>query len=163
MSEQANAKTELPIADSEEHGLLRSLIHASYWLDDGLQAYMQKHARIALPRAQSMAMIYLTEGVDRPSDLAGKLDVSKQAAQQLLKALVQKGIVEVRPDPANGRQKQVVFTEYGRELQGVARRGLFHMEAELKKRIGSQHVLALRRALDLPWGDALDWQEKSRD
>ena len=81
MSQRDKDTAAAPLLDNEEHGLLRTLVHATYWLDDGLQAYMQEHAGLSLPRAQSMAMIYLTEGVDRPSDLAAKLAVSKQAAQ----------------------------------------------------------------------------------
>ena len=138
----------------EEHGLLRGLVHAAYWLDDGLQAYMETHAGVSLPRAQSMAMVYLTEGVDRPSDLAATLAVSKQAAQQVLKALAGKGIIEMQPDPDNGRQKRVVLTGYGRELQAVARRGLYSLETELTRRIGAKSVMALRRALDADWGNA---------
>lgn len=142
-----------PLLGSDEHGLLRTLVHATYWLDDGLQAYMAKHADIALPRAQSMAMVYLTEGIDRPSDLAEKLAVSKQAAQQVLKALQTKGVIEIRPDPDNGRQKRVLLTDYGRELRGVAMQGLFSLEAELNRRIGPRALLGLRKALGLDWGD----------
>ncbi len=139
--------------DSDEHGLLRTLVHAAYWLDDGLQAHMQRYAGVSLPRAQSMAMVYLTEGVDRPSDLAVKLDVSKQAAQQVLKELKTKGIIDVEPDPDNGRQKRITLTEYGRELRGIAQQGLFSLESELIRRIGAKNLFALRRALDADWGE----------
>ena len=136
-----------------EHVLLRSLVHATYWLDDGLQLYMREHSGVALPRAQSMAMVYLTEGVDRPSDLAGKLAVSKQAAQQVLKALQAKGIIDVIPDPDNGRQKRVVLTDYGRRLRDIAKRGLRSLEGELSGRIGARNLSALRRALATDWGE----------
>ncbi len=139
--------------ESELHGLLRTLVHATYWLDDGLQAYMRKNANISLPRAQSMAMVYLTEGIDRPSDLAAKLAVSKQAAQQVLKELGNKGIIEMHPDPKNGRQKIVVLTEYGRRLREVAKRGLVRLEAELNKRIGTKRLLGLHDALAVDWGE----------
>ncbi len=138
---------------AQEHGLLRTLVHATYWLDDGLQSYMKKRAGLSLPRAQSMAMIYLTEGIDRPSDLAAKLQVSKQATQQALKALQQKGIIEMTPDPKNGRQKHVVFTDYGRNLGDIAKMGLFELEAELSQRIGVTRLQNLRSALDADWGE----------
>jgi DNA-binding MarR family transcriptional regulator len=137
---------------SDTHGLLRALVHATYWLDDGLQAYMKHHADISLPRAQSMAMVYLTEGVDRPSDLAGKLAVSKQAAQQVLKELRLKNMIEIHPDPDNGRQKRIVLTDYGRDLQAIAKRGLWSLETELDRRIGTKKLLALHEALNSNWG-----------
>ena len=65
--------------------LLRTMLHGFYWLDDGLQAYMRKHSGISLPRAQSMMMVCIGDGIDRPSDLAARLSVSKQAVQQGLK------------------------------------------------------------------------------
>lgn len=115
---------------------------------------MKSHADVSLPRAQSMAMVYLTEGVDRPSDLAANLAVSKQAAQQVLKELRLKGIIEIQPDPANGRQKRIVLTDYGRELQAIAKQGLCSLEGELVQRIGSKSLLAVRRGLDADWGEA---------
>ena len=136
----------------EVHELLRALVHGAYWLDDGLQAYMQIHADLTLPRAQSMAMVYLTEGVDRPSDLAAKLRVSKQATQQVLKELQHKGIIEVHPDPDNGRQKLISLTVYGRELRGIAHRGLTELERELCRRIGTRRLAGLRDALAEDWG-----------
>ena len=148
-----NTATEPTQQAAQEHGLLRTLVHATYWLDDGLQAYMKKRAGLSLPRAQSMAMIYLTEGIDRPSDLAAKLRVSKQATQQALKALQQKGIIEMTPDPKNGRQKYVVFTEYGRNLGNIAKMGLFELEAQLSRRIGVTKLQNLRSALDADWGE----------
>ena len=146
---KANGSAAGPVKQNE---LLRTLVHATYWLDDGLQAHMMRHAGMSLPRAQSMAMIYLTEGVDRPSDLAQKLRVSKQATQQVLKELQAKNIIRMQPDPNNGRQKYVVFTDHGRELGEIARQGLFELEAQLRDRIGAQNVNNLRRALKADWG-----------
>ena len=134
--------------------MLRRLVHATYWLDDGLQAYMQAHAGLCLPRAQSMAMVYLTEGVDRPSDLAANLSVSKQAAQQVLKELSLKGIIQITPDPDNGRQKRIVLTDYGRNLREIAEQGLEAMERELAERIGADELAALQRSLEADWGNA---------
>ena len=115
-----------------DHGLLRDLVHATYWLDDGLQAYMREHASASLPRAQSMMLVYISEGVDRPSDLARRLRVSKQAVQQGLKELIAKDIVTIEPDPQNGRQKLVRFTTHGRELRDIAREGLESLETILQ-------------------------------
>ena len=133
-------------------GLLNELVHATYWLDDSLQSYMRSHAGMSLPRAQSMMMVYIAEGVDRPADLAVRLRVSKQAVQQGLKALVAKDIVAIDPDPNNRRQKIIHFTEHGRELRNIAQRGMRCLEATLCQRIGQQRYHALRAALAAEWG-----------
>lgn len=139
-------------AEQADQNLLRTLVHATYWIDDGLQAYMKQHAGLSLPRAQSMAMVYLTEGVDRPSDLAQKLRVSKQATQQALKELANKGMITMTPDPNNGRQKLVQLTEHGRGMRHLAKRALAELETELARRIGAGQVNHLRAALDADWG-----------
>lgn len=139
-------------AAQSDYGLLRDLVHATYWLDDGLQAYMREHAGMSLPRAQSMMMVYISEGVDRPSDLAKRLRVTKQAVQQGLKELIAKNILTIEPDPNNGRQKLIRLTDHGRELRNIARQGLEDLEATLKRHIGVEPVQAMRKALDTDWG-----------
>lgn len=134
--------------------LLRDLVHATYWIDDGLQAYMKQHAGMSLPRAQSMMMVYLSEGIDRPADLAIRLRISKQAVQQGLKELMSKDMVTLEPDPTNGRQKIVRFTRHGRELRDIAKQGLQDLERFLMQRIGRKRVDELCDALQQDWGPA---------
>ncbi|MCB1686796.1 MAG: winged helix-turn-helix transcriptional regulator [Pseudomonadales bacterium] len=134
--------------------LLRDLVHATYWIDDGLQAYMKQHAGMSLPRAQSMMMVYLSEGIDRPADLAKRLRISKQAVRQGLKELMTKEMVTLEPDPTNGRQKIVRFTPRGRELRDIAKEGLGDLERLLVRRIGRSRVDGLRDALHQNWGSA---------
>jgi DNA-binding MarR family transcriptional regulator len=145
--------TASPLEHASGPALLRELVHATYWLDDGLQAYMKEHAGISLPRAQSMMMVYLAEGVDSPSDLARRLRVSKQAIRQGLKELMAKDMVTLETDPANRRQKVVRFTEHGRALRKVAGEGLQSLEGELGRRLGEGRLAALHDALFLDWGD----------
>jgi DNA-binding MarR family transcriptional regulator len=136
--------------------LSRTLLHAFYWLDDGLQAYMRRHQGFSLPRAQSMIMICIGDGITRQADMARQLGVSKQAVQQALKPLIAKGLVTVEQDPADGRQRRVRFTAKGQRMRDVARRGLLELEAELARRIGRPRVDALHEALNAPWGPVPD-------
>ena len=134
--------------------LLRKLLHAFYWVDDGLQAHMVRETGVSLPRAQSMMMACIDDGVTRQADMAKHLRVSKQAVQQSLKALIAKGLVRLDPDPENGRQKIVSLTDRGREMRGIARQGIQALERELARRIGVKRLAALHDALDADWGAA---------
>lgn len=134
--------------------LLRKLLHAFYWVDDGLQAHMQQEAGISLPRAQSMIMACIDDGVTRQADMAAHLRVSKQAVQQALKSLVAKGLVRVQADPDNGRQKVVSLTGRGQEMRAVAVDGIRALECALGERIGADRLAALHDALDADWGPA---------
>ncbi len=127
-------------------------MHAFYWLDDGLQAYMARQAGLSVPRAQSMIMVCIGDGVQRQADLAERLGVSKQAVQQALKELVAKGLVTISADPQNGRRRIVEFTERGQNMRDIARTGLLELEGELARRIGNERLDALYDALDADWG-----------
>lgn len=159
MAEARYQPGDLASADDQRGGqeqyaqaLSRTLLHAFYWLDDGLQAYMRRQKGFSLPRAQSMMMVCIGDGIHRQSDMARHLGVSKQAVQQALKPLVAKGLVTIQADPLNGRQKRVLFTEKGLEMRDVARRGLLELESELSRRIGPRRLAALHDALNAPWG-----------
>lgn len=132
--------------------LLRKLLHAFYWVDDGLQAHMVRETGISLPRAQSMMMACIDDGITRQADMAKQLRVSKQAVQQALKALIAKGLVQVDPDPDNGRQKVVSLTVKGQEMRRIAREGIRTLEQALARRIGGKRLAALHDALDADWG-----------
>jgi DNA-binding MarR family transcriptional regulator len=156
--ERAEAK---PAADLGRRGdiayremLLRKLLHAFYWIDDGLQAHMQAAAGFTLPRAQSMMMACIADGIQRQSEMADHLRVSKQAVQQALRALIKKELVALEPDPANGRHKIVTLTRKGREMRDVAQAGVRRLEQELGRRIGLKRLAALHDALDAEWGPA---------
>ncbi|MBO6936513.1 MAG: MarR family transcriptional regulator [Deltaproteobacteria bacterium] len=102
----------------------------------------------ARPRPAHMALFphIALEGT-RPSELAKKLGISKQAVGQLVGELEAMGVVERQPDPDDGRAKRVVFTEQG--LQGILE-GLAHLrrvEAELAEAIGEDTMASLREAL----------------
>jgi DNA-binding MarR family transcriptional regulator len=154
MTRRAGARPRRPAA--REHAyqrlLLRELLHAFYWLDDGLQAHMRRAAGFSLPRAQSMIMVCIGDGIHRQSDIALTLRVSKQAVQQGVRELVAKDFVKIEPDPDSRRQKRVVFTTRGEAMRDVAADGLRRIEAELARRIGRTRLDGLRRALEADWG-----------
>jgi len=100
------------------------------------------------PRPAHMALFpHIALDGTRPSELAKKLGVSKQAVGQLVGELEAMGMVERRPDPDDGRAKRVCFTEQGLQsiLDGLAH--LRRVEAELAKAIGKETMASLRDAL----------------
>lgn len=136
--------------------LPRTLLHAFYWVDDGLQAHMRKHAGLSLPRAQSMLMVCIGDGICRQTEMARQLRVSKQAVQQGIRELAAKGLVDVTPDPANPRYRIVSFTEEGQRMRELAVKSLREIERELARRIGRERLDALHDALDADWGASPD-------
>ncbi len=82
------------------------------------------------------------------AELARRMQLSKQAVQQLLDQLEEEGIVKREPDPEDGRGKRVVYTKKGlAALQAavVVKRAI---EADYRKRLGAKGLESLVRALD---------------
>jgi len=142
------------------HTLPRNLLLAYTWVDDGLQNYMRAHAAFSLPRAQSMLMVCIGDGIHRQSEMAKVLQVSKQAVRQGIRELTEKALVEIVPDPDNQRSKLVRFTEEGKTIRETARRGMVEVEKQLTKRIGRRRVRLLHELLEAGWGPPPEFEGK---
>jgi long-chain acyl-CoA synthetase len=67
---------------------------------------------LSLPQYRVLAV--LDEGAAAPSDLAGRLSVSRPSITALMDGLVTRGLVERQPDPDDGRRVSHHLTEDGR-------------------------------------------------
>src|SRR6478735_7867943 len=65
----------------------------------------------------------------RPSELAGRLGVSKQALNYLLGELERTGYVERQPHPDDQRSKRIALTDRGTAAVGVIRDAVGEVEA----------------------------------
>jgi len=94
-----------------------------------------------------MVFPYLDPSGTRPTVLADRLGVSRQAVHQLIGPLRDQGLVELVADPQSGRSKLVCLTDRGRESVAVAERGLAALEDQLTTMLGSDEANALSRLL----------------
>jgi DNA-binding MarR family transcriptional regulator len=83
----------------------------------------------------------------RPSELAARLRVSKQALNYLLGELERLGYLERRPDPADLRSKRVVLTRRGASLIEVMREAVGDLEATWAQQLGGKRFAELRALL----------------
>lgn len=132
--------------------LAQLFMRAFYWADEGLQNYLQSQGWPEITRAQSLVFVNIGEGITRPSDIAAKVGVTRQAIHQTVNELVQAGFVQLEPDPRDRRAKVLRFTEQGARIGLDALKGLQAVEKLLAERIGGDAVKALRLALNQPWG-----------
>lgn len=84
---------------------------------------------------------------ERPSDLAGRLRMSKQALNYLLGELERLGYLERRPDPEDGRSKRIALTLRGAEAIVVIREAVGEMEAAWANQLGRKRFAELRELL----------------
>ena len=83
----------------------------------------------------------------RPTKLAARLQISKQALNYLLGELERLGYLERRPDPDDLRSKRVALTRRGVSAVGVIREAVAEMEASWAQRLGPERFDQLRSLL----------------
>jgi DNA-binding MarR family transcriptional regulator len=83
----------------------------------------------------------------RPSELAGRLRISKQALNYLLGELERLGYLERRPDPDDQRSKRVALTPRGASAVGVIREAVGEVETAWAEQLGPKRFARLRGLL----------------
>ncbi len=83
----------------------------------------------------------------RPTELAGRLRISKQALNYLLRELERLGYLERRPDPDDLRSKRVALTERGTSAIHVIREAVGDIETAWAKQLGAKRFSELRNLL----------------
>jgi len=83
----------------------------------------------------------------RPSELAARLRMSKQALNYLLGELERLGYLERRPDPDDLRSKRVVLTRRGTSAIRVIRQAVGEVETRWAERLGPKRFAQLRKLL----------------
>ncbi len=112
---------------------LGARLHASGWTD--------------VTVAHTNLLRHLNPEGMRLGALAADAGVTKQAASQGVKPLVQRGLVELKPDPDDGRARRVVYTDRGRALIVDAIAHIAAIEQEWTDRLGPEAYAALRAGL----------------
>ncbi len=129
------AETEVP---NVHPPLLFLLLQSYYFLDDALQASVRKADGPNVPRLQSMCMANVAAGVERPSQIAKNLGVSRQAVNTLLRELTRKELVQLVPDPTDQRAKRVQYHPNALRMIQVSRAAMATNEAAILAAVGQE-------------------------
>ncbi len=83
----------------------------------------------------------------RPSVMAAKLGISKQAVGQMVEELSQMGLLERVPDPRDARAYLVRFSAQGRKGLFAGLALLREIEADLASQVGAADIEQMHRTL----------------
>ena len=83
----------------------------------------------------------------RPSELAARARMTKQAMTDLIHRTALLGLVERRTDPADGRAQAVVLTPRGERLMEQIRLGIGQAERRMAALVGTGVVAEIKRSL----------------
>jgi DNA-binding MarR family transcriptional regulator len=132
--------------------LIVPLLQGFEWFDEGMQQSLRARGWPQLTRPESMVMIHVILDITRPADIARSLGLTRQAVHTTISQIVEKGIFELRDDPADGRIKMVALTTEGKAMRRDAQAAVKYATDRLAERIGARHVQNLRDAFTQDWG-----------
>lgn len=84
---------------------------------------------------------------ERPTELAARRRVSKQALNHVLGQLEERGYLTRDPDPDDGRSKRINLTPRGAKAVTVIREAVTEMEDTWARKLGPRRFHQLRRLL----------------
>jgi DNA-binding MarR family transcriptional regulator len=129
--------------DKPDRKPLIALVHRA---DRAFETHMVKeaHARGRTdlkPAHNALFGIMGAEG-ERASSLAARAGITRQSMGEVIRDLVRLGILEMVPDPADGRAKVVHYTEKGIRLTNEGLRHLRSLEDRFVEEFGADYEAA---------------------
>jgi DNA-binding MarR family transcriptional regulator len=139
-------------ADAETAKRSAPLIVLVHRADRELQGDMVRQARAAgHERARSAHnAVFSTLPLDgaRSADLAARAGVTRQSMGEVVRELVELGVVEMAPDPKDRRAKLVTYTDAGLRQVREGRAHLDAFERRMRAELGPDGYDALRHGLE---------------
>lgn len=129
-------------------------IHQLLWaaLQRGRAQGLELAERAGFADPLSASHLRLLESVPvdgaRPTDLAARARITKQALGQLATLLSERGYLETVPDPDDRRAKLVMPTGRGRDVIVIAQGLVPELEARVTGRLSTDRLRALREDLE---------------
>ena len=128
----------------DAQSLAFGLLAASRALVDGVSAGVRARGFDDVRPAEGFAFARLSFGGATITQLAEHLDVTRQAAAQLVDELMAKGYVERRPHPSDARARMIVLTEKGWACTRAAEAAIADTLRPWEATLGPEGLLAMR-------------------
>jgi len=130
-----------------------ALVHDA---DRAFQAHMvrnaHEHGRLGIKASHNFLFAILGDDGDRAADLAARAGITRQSMGEVIRELVDLGVLEMVPDPADGRAKIVRYTRAGKRLASAGYRHLRDLEDRFESEFGADYEatrLVLQRVVGL--------------
>jgi DNA-binding MarR family transcriptional regulator len=115
----------------------------------GADMIRESHARgHRLRLAHNAVLGHLPLEGGRTSDIAARAGITKQSMGEVVRELVEMGLLEMTPDPSDRRAKLVTYTERGRAVALDGRRYLAELERRFANEFGEQKYAHAREVLE---------------
>jgi len=126
--------------DRPDRKPLIALVHNA---DKAFQAHMVRNAhergRPDIKPAHNFLFAILGDDGDRAANLANRAGITRQSMGEVIRDMVDIGILEMVPDPNDGRAKIVRYTAEGRRFSNEGFRHLRDLEGRFEKEFGADY------------------------
>jgi DNA-binding MarR family transcriptional regulator len=95
--------------------------------------------RTELRRSHNFLFAVLGDEGDRSANLAARAGITRQSMGEVIRDLVGLGVLEMVPDPHDGRAKIVRYTEAGRTFAREGFQHLRELEARFEEEFGADY------------------------
>jgi DNA-binding MarR family transcriptional regulator len=128
--------------------VLQVLLKCARLVDErAIERVNAEAGRRLLRRSVTNLLPHISFDGTRIGDLARRVGVTKQAVSKVIAELEQEGVVELIPDPNDGRGKLVRFTARGAQAIRHGLGVLAQLERELARVVGEARMRTVHEAL----------------
>jgi DNA-binding MarR family transcriptional regulator len=127
-------------------GSLTRVLHQ--WVLAQVYAHVVSSGYEDLGRSQVGIFRYPTPDGLRPSELAERLQITKQSVNDLVGEMEERGYLVRVPDPSDGRARIIRLTAKGRRLEKTAYEGARAAELAIAELLGPRRFAQLRGSLE---------------
>jgi DNA-binding MarR family transcriptional regulator len=135
---------------------MSALLAAQDWFENSLQDILRSQGFNPATKSQAAVLNYMSSGEFKPSTIARKMRLSRQALSHIVKSMVEADLVITLPDPSDKRAIRLEFSPKAEKIRVASRIALSSLEELLAGRIGTHTVDDLWRALDVDWGNRIE-------
>lgn len=83
----------------------------------------------------------------RAADMAARYGITRQSMGEIIRELVKLDVVEMVPDPTDGRAKIVTYTEYGKKVASSGFQHIVEIDQMFREKFGDADVDAAKRVM----------------
>lgn len=142
------------IGMSQRKTYLRTLILRRFaWMEERVLKKAQAHGYSGVTPAMSRLFGHMGGQPTGLSELARRMDVSRQAVHRLANEAAKLGLVEFVVSPDDARVVRLQFSQAGWDMSATAAKDFEDIEQQLKARLGARNLGELKRLLALPWDE----------
>ncbi|MBS0472706.1 MAG: winged helix-turn-helix transcriptional regulator [Proteobacteria bacterium] len=132
---------------AEEIGTAALLRGARRVYGDAIRAALDDAGYDDVPRNGIFVLSAISRSGTPLAGVVRDMGISKQSGSQLVDALVLRGYLERRDDPADRRRLTIVPSARGREVAAIVSKTVARMNGVVIRRIGKERMQQMREAL----------------